>query len=110
MDLFNLMITLILMMLALQFSENWLAIAIVLITILTMRDLKATIVLLVAAGVLYFAKGSLDPYWPFIFFGLIIFALLMGAGGGGQQEQQPEYYSPDMYSGLMGGGGGGGGF
>ncbi len=36
MDLFNLMITLILMMLALQFSENWLAIAIVLITILTM--------------------------------------------------------------------------
>ncbi len=106
MDLFNLMITLILMMLALQFGENWLVIAVVAITILTMRDLKATVVLLIAAGVLYFAKESLDPYWPFLFFGLIILALLMGAGGGGQGEQQAEYYSPDMYSGLMGGGGG----
>ena len=104
MDLFNLMITLILMMLALQFGENWLAVAIVAITILTMRDFKATVVLIIATGVLYFAKGSLDPYWPIVFFGLVILALLMGAGGGGQAEQQAEYYSPDMYSGLMGGG------
>ncbi|MDP6670952.1 MAG: hypothetical protein QGI60_03995 [archaeon] len=109
MELFNLMITLILMMLALQFGESWMIIAVVALTILTMRDFKATVVLLVATGVLYFARGSLEPYWPFLFFGLVILALLMGAGGGaGGGAQQGEYYSPDMYSGLMGGGGGGG--
>ena len=107
MELFNLMITLILMMLALQFGESWMIIAVVAITILTMRDFKATVVLIVATGVLYFARGNLDPYWPFLFFGLVILALLMGAGGGGAAAQQGEYYSPDMYSGLMGGGGGG---
>lgn len=107
MDTFTFMIALVLMMLAIQFNEQWLAFAIVAITILSMRSLMATILLIVAMGVIYVMKGSLEPYWPFIFFGLVILALVLGMReGGGGGGGQPEYYSPDMYSGLMGGAGG----
>jgi len=92
-----------LMMLAVQFAELWLAFAIIALVVLTTRSIPTTIILSIAMVVLYVFKGSLEPYWPFVFFGLIIVGLLLGIGKGG--GQQPEYYSPDMYSGLMGGGG-----
>ncbi len=104
MDSFTFMIALVLMMLAVQFNENWLAFAVVAVTILTMRSVSATIILVVAMAALYMFRSSLEPYWPFVFFGLVIFALIFGVKQGGGGEQQPEYYSPDMYSGLMGGG------
>ena len=96
------MVTLIVMMLALQFGENWMMIAVVAVTSLMMRNIKVTILLWVAAAALFLARGMMEPYWPFVFFGLVILALLLGAGSSGQQ--QSELYSPDMYSGLMGGG------
>ena len=107
MDTFTFMIAIILMMLAIQFNEQWLAFSIIAIMILTMRSISATVILVFAMGVLYFMRGNLEPYWPFIFFGLIIVALIFGmkGAGGGDVGGQPEYYSPDMYSGLMGGGG-----
>lgn len=100
MDTFTFMISLVLMMLAIQFNENWLVFAIIALTILTTRSITMTILLLIVGAVLYFTQGMLEPYWPIVFFGLIILAVLLGMGG----QQQPEYYSPDMYSGLMGGG------
>jgi hypothetical protein len=101
MDTFTFMVALLLMMLAVKFNENWLAFAVIAILILTMRSASTTILLVIAMVVLYTMRGSLEPYWPFVFFGLVVFALLMGMGS---RPQQPEYYSPDMYSGLMGGG------
>ena len=101
MDTFTFMIALVLMMLAVQFEQNWLVLAIVVIMILSMRSVGTTILLVVSVAVVYFLKGSMEPYWPFVFFGLIILALALGVGG---KPEQPEYYSPDMYSGLMGGG------
>ena len=98
------MVALLLMMLAIQFGENWLAFAVVGVTILTMRSVKATILLSITLAVLYIMRGSLEPYWPVIFFGLVIVALIFGAKSGGGGQEQPEYYSPDMYGGLMGGG------
>ena len=103
MDSFTFMVALLLMMLAVQFGQNWLAFAVVAVTVLTMRSVSATILLAVALGALYLLRGSLEAYWPVIFFGLVILALLMGSKGAGQQ---PEAYSPDMYGGLLGGGGG----
>jgi hypothetical protein len=102
-DTFTFMVALLLMMLAIQFDEKWLAFSIIAITILSLRSVKATVMILVAAGILFAARSVLEPYWPYVFFGLIILALLLGSGG----KEQPEYYSPDMYAGLMGGGGGG---
>jgi hypothetical protein len=95
------MIALVIMMLALQYDQYWLVLAIVAIMIITMRSVGTTVLLIVALGTLYFLKGNMEPYWPFVFFGLIILALALGVGG---KPEQPEYYSPDMYSGLMGGG------
>ena len=103
MDTFNFMVALLLMMIAVQFNQNWLAFAILGIMVFTTRSISATVVLGIAMVVLYMFKDSLQEYWAYIFFGLIILALILGAGAKGGQ---PEYYSPDAYSGLMGGGGG----
>ena len=100
MDTFTFMISLVLMMLAIQFNENWLVFAIIALTILTSRSITMAILLLIVGAVLYFTQGMLESYWPIVFFGLIILAVLLGLG----RQQQPEYYNPDMYSGLMGGG------
>jgi len=107
MDTFTFMIAIILMMIAVQFNQSWLIFAIVALMILTMRDLTATILLIVATVILLFAKELLMAYWPFVLFGLIILSLLIG----GKKQEQPAGYG-DMFGGGgdMGGIGFGGGF
>ena len=105
MDTFTFMISVLLMMIAVQFNQNWLIFAIVALTILTMRDMTTTILLAVATFVLLYAKDYLLEYWPFVLFGLIILSVILG---GKQKEEQAGY--PDMFGGgEMGGMGFGGG-
>ncbi len=106
MDTFTFMISVLLMMMAVQFDQNWLIFAIVALTILTMRDLTTTIMLIIATFVLLVGKDLLVDYWPFVLFGLIILSVVLG---GKKKEEQPAY--PDMFGGGdMGGIGLGGGF
>lgn len=101
MDTFTFAVAIILMMIALQSHENWLVFGILALMILTMRSLGGTIVMIVAAIVLYAFSGSLGEYWPFVLFGLITIALVFG---GKQKEEGQEYFPQDPYGGMLGGG------
>jgi len=94
----------IMMMIALQFNQNWLVFGIVALMIISNRTLGTTIVMTVTGVMLFVLQGSLDAYWPFVLFGLIAFAVLIG----GQGKGSPEMYPPDPYGGMLGGGMGAG--
>ncbi|MBN2067183.1 MAG: hypothetical protein JW744_01820 [Candidatus Diapherotrites archaeon] len=104
MDTFTYMVAVLLMMLAIQFNQNWLVFAIVALMILTMRSLGTTVLLLVSTAVLFLAREYLKEYWPFVLFGLIILSLIIGRGGGSQPEAMPM----DLYGGGLDAGGFGG--
>ena len=99
------MIAILLMMMGVQFNQNWLIFAIVAIMILSMRDVTTTIMLIIATVVLLVLKEQLMQYWPFVLFGLIILSLVIG----GRQKEAPSQY-PDMFGGGDMGGMGFGGF
>jgi peptidoglycan/LPS O-acetylase OafA/YrhL len=105
MDTFTLAIALLLMMIAVQYNQNWMIFAIVALMILTMRSVGTTVILLIATAVIFVGKPYMEQYWPFVLFGLIILALVIG--GGTKEQPQQELYSPDMLGGLGGGFGGG---
>lgn len=103
MDAFNYIITIVLMMLVLQFNLGLFAFGIMFISIITSKDLKSVIVILISGGIIYYAKamGLLDAYWVAILIATIalfyLFKLDKGSGA--------EMYNPDPFGGLMGGGG-----
>ena len=106
MDTITLTVALILMMLFMQFGQNWLVLGTVIVVILSARSLSTTLVLLLAVLIIYATKGATKEFWPLIIMGLIILALVLSLKG---KPQQPEYYGPDMgglggLGGLMGGG------
>ncbi len=106
MDTFTFMISVLLMMIAVQFNQNWLIFAIVALTVLTMRDFTTTFLLAIATLVLLFGKEYLLEYWPFVLFGLIILSVVLG----GKQKEEPAGGYQDMFGGGdMGGIGFGGG-
>ncbi len=99
MDTFTFAVAIILMMIALQFHENWLVFGILALMILSQRSLGVTIIMVGAAVTLYIFKDTLTEYWPFVLFGLIIIAIVFG----GKQKEEPEYFPPDPYGGMLGG-------
>jgi hypothetical protein len=101
MDTFAFAMSIVLMLLAVQFQQNWLVFAIAALIIMTERTLAATFLMVISAAVLYFLQGQLEAFWPFILFGLIILAFALGGIKGGGQ---PETYPADPYGGMMGGG------
>jgi len=106
MDTFTFMIAVLLMMVAVQFNQNWMIFAIVALMILTMRSLTTTILLIAAMFVLLVGKNYIMDYWPFVLFGLIILSLVLS----GQQKQEAPGYQDMFAGGEMGGIGFGGGF
>lgn len=101
MDLLTLIITIILILFAVQASQIWVAVGILFIIILSTRDMKISL-LLVLALVLFVMFGG-SQYLTIILFGLVVIAILLGLkpgdeGGGG--------YSSDLggLGGLLGGG------
>lgn len=105
MDTFNFLVAILLIMLAMQFGENWIVFGVVAIVVFTMRSMATTIMLLVTVFVLYFIGATnLSVYWPIIVVGLVVLSLALGVGG---KPTQPEYYEPGGYGDLLGGGMGG---
>ncbi len=103
MDTFTFLIAILLIILALQYGQNWIVFGILAIMILSTRSVATTVALTISVFVLYLFAGSgaLNTYWPFIVFGLIILSLVLGLG---KKPAQPEYYTPDMgYGGGLGG-------
>ena len=104
MDIFTLLIGVILIGMALQTGQNWLIFGTLILLVVGLRDLKATIVLTVGLVLFFLSKDSIDAFWPFILFGLMVLALLLGLK---PKEQEPDMYAPGGDMGMMGGGMGG---
>lgn len=102
MDSFNYLVTVILMMIGMQFGESWIAFAILLISILSSKDLPTILLLVFTGGILYYLKiANLYDYWLIVLIVLVGISFLFGTKQGGGQ---PDYYAPDPFGGLMGGG------
>lgn len=87
MDTFTFMIALVMMMLAIQFDQNWLALGIAAVLALTTRDIKVILLLAISAIVIYLVADNLKELWPFVVFGLIILSIIFGVGK--KQEASP---------------------
>ena len=109
MDTFSFIISVIMVMLAIQHEQYWLVFGILGIMLLTAKKME-TLMLFIAAIIVFFAakSNSLNAYWPFILFGIIIMALILGL----KPEEQPagggDMAGLEALLGGMGGGGGGG--
>jgi hypothetical protein len=95
MEPFTLLVGIILVGMALQTGQNWLVFGTIILLIVGLRSLKATIVLIVALVLFFTTQNSLESFWPFILFGLMLLALFLGI--------KPKEEAPDMYA--PGGGG-----
>ena len=111
MDTLTLMVSIILMMMFLQFDQAWLIFGTVILVILSTRSLSTAFLMILALGAIYFTQDFAKAYWPLLIFGLVILSLVMEFR---QKPQQPEYYAPDLgggmggdMGGMMGGGMGG---
>jgi len=101
MDLMNYLISVTIIALAIGFGEAWMAIGATLILIVSSKDLKASLLMVVSLFVFYFINGvGLKEYWFFGVLGLLVLGYLLGLG----KEEAPA----DPYAGLLGGGGMGG--
>ena len=102
-DTFSLVVTLLMLMLAIQYGEAWLVFGTAAIMIIALRSLSATIMIIAGTILLYAFKGTgFNDLWPIIVIALVIIALISGLG----KKEQPEYGGGDLSS-LLGGGGGG---
>ena len=67
MDIFNLMISLLLIFLALQYGQNWIVFAVLVISVITMKELPGTLALLGGAAVIYILYNGVEFDSLFIF-------------------------------------------
>ncbi len=107
MDLFNFLVTIILVFLAVQYHQPWIVFAILIISILTIKSLRLTIGLVAAALLMYFFfdSGSIQSYFPLIILGVLVIGLILGVGKG--EEQPQSFGGGGGYADLLGGFGGG---
>jgi cell division protein FtsW (lipid II flippase) len=97
MDLSNYVISVALIAITMQFGEAWLGIGATLILIIASKDLKASILMIITLGVMYFINGiGMKEYWLFAIIGLVALGYLLGLG--------TEEKEADPYAGLLGGG------
>jgi len=99
MDLFNLILSIIFLMIATQWGQTWLIVGILIILAVATKDIKSIIVLTVAAIALYVIKDNLQEYALFVIIGLILLALILGKKS--EEGQQPEMFQPGGFGGLM---------
>jgi len=100
-DTFSLVVTILMLMLAVQYGEGWLVFGIAAIMIIALRSLSATLMIIIATVLLYVFKGSgLNDLWPIIVIALVIIALISGLG----KKEEASYGGQD-FSSLLGGGG-----
>lgn len=106
MDILTLIVSIVLMMIAFQFGQNWIVLGIVALVIFTSRSLSISLLTVIAAFALYIVNNSnIDIFWPAVLLILVIIALVLGLR---PKEESPDYYAPGLegggLEGLMGGG------
>ena len=102
MDTFNFLIAMLMVLLAIQYHQNWIVFGVIVVIILSSRSVTTFIATIIGVGIIYFfsSDGNLGNYLPLIVLALVILALLIGIG---KKDQQPEYYAPEYGGGMMGG-------
>jgi hypothetical protein len=109
MDLVNYLISMLLVGIAFQLDQTWIAVGIVIILIVASKDVKASIFMAFSVFVLYWVMGiGMNDYWLFAMLGLVAIGYVIGLGkeeAGGGAEGMPM----DPYGGMGGGYGGLGG-
>lgn len=104
MDSFTFLLFLLILTFLIQAAEWWMTVGGLLLMIISTKDAKATIAMVLSAAVLYFFIKFTDitTTWPIVIFGLIILSMIFGATS---KDQAPEMYSPDLggYGPLLGG-------
>jgi len=97
MDLMNYVISIALIAITIQFGEVWMGIGVTLIMIVASKDIKASILMMLALGSMYIINGSgMGDYWLYAAAGLIALGYIMGLGSEPAQAADP-------YAGLLGG-------
>ena len=97
MDLSNYVISIALIAIVIQFGEVWMGVGATLILIIASKDLKASVLMMLALGAMYFINGiGMTEYWLIAAAALITLGYLFGLGNDEQPAQDP-------YAGLMGG-------
>ncbi len=104
MDTFNFLVSILIMLIAIQVHETWIVLAVLIISILTSKKLSTIIAFIIATGVLYLVVGigNIDDLWPIAIFGLLIVAILLGSGKEDDAGQPPGGGYGDLFG--MGGG------
>ena len=103
MDTFNFLVAMFMILLAMQYQQNWIALGIIAVIFLSTRSIATTVAALAGTALIWmFARGGdFSNFLPFIVIGFILIALVMGVG---KKDQQPEYYMPGNEGGGMFGG------
>lgn len=112
MDTFNFLVSILIMMIAIQAGETWIVLAVLIISILTSKEASTVVAFIIATIVLYIVVGTgeVNSLWPIAIFGLIIVAIILGS------KPAPEQGGYDALGGggggmdMFGGGGMGGGY
>lgn len=106
MDLVNYLISMLLIGIAFQLDQAWIAVGITLITIVASRDFKASVFMAFSVFVLFYVMGiGMNEYWLFAMIGLVAIGYLIGLGK--EEVAGGEGMPMDPYGGLGGGGYGG---
>lgn len=107
MDGFTFLIAIILMLIAVTYHQNWIIFGVIAIMILTQKNLTTLILMAIGGGALYFISISgmdINAIWPFLVFGFIILALILGIG---KKEQGAGMFGGGAEDPFAGGGYGG---
>ena len=109
MDPFNFLVAIILIYLALQYSQVWIVFAILILAVLTIKSFKAVVGLIAAALIMYIFVDydGIQNYFPLVILGILIIGLILGIG---KSSSSSETYPGGGYSDLLGGTGGSGGY
>lgn len=97
MDALMLAISIVLMMLFMQYGQFWLVFGIFMVMVLTSRSFATTAVILLALVLTYLARDMLKELWLVIAICIIVLALVLGF----RKESRPEL-TPDMGFGAYG--------
>ena len=97
MDLSNYVISIALIAIVIQFGEVWMGVGATLILIIASKDLKASILMILGLGAMYFINGiGMQEYWLIATAILIALGYLLGLSDSDEAAADP-------YAGLMGG-------
>ncbi|MEM4662510.1 MAG: hypothetical protein QXM75_00635 [Candidatus Diapherotrites archaeon] len=91
MDILMLAVTVVLMMLFMQYNQFWLVLGILLVMVLTSRSFSTTFVLLLAFFLIYLTKDFLKELWLAITIFVIVLALSLSF-----RKEERQEYPPDM--------------